>query len=120
MLFYGCQILRTTNITTARLAAIREASLAASRHGLRKIVVLTTGKNIEMMWSTTRQHTWQRTNIIFEDLLYMQQHQDLSIHIKVVPNIIIEEANFLATQDSHQFLNVMHISTIVSNINNMM
>ena len=119
MLFYGCQSLRTTNITTARLAAIREASLAASRHGLRKIVVLTTGKNIEMMWSTTRQHTWQWTNI-FEDLLYMQQHQDLSIHIKAVPNIIIEEANFLATQDSHQFLNVMHISTIVSNINNMM
>jgi hypothetical protein len=31
VLFYGCQSLRTTNITTTRLIAIREASLVASR-----------------------------------------------------------------------------------------
>ena len=54
VLFVGCQSLKTGDITMAKVTAIREASLLASRQGLRKIVILTNGEGIEKMWRTTR------------------------------------------------------------------
>jgi hypothetical protein len=50
--FFGCQSIRTRDTTMAKLDAIKEASLLASRQGLRKLVILTNGKGIEKFWNT--------------------------------------------------------------------
>jgi hypothetical protein len=47
--FVGCQSLRTENLIMAKMTAIREASLLASRLGFCKVLILTNSKGIEQM-----------------------------------------------------------------------
>ena len=49
IVFVGCQSLRTENLIMAKMTAIREASLLASRLGFCKVVILTNSKGIEQM-----------------------------------------------------------------------
>jgi hypothetical protein len=112
IVFVGCQSLRTENLIMAKMTAIREASLLASRHAFGKVVILTNSKGIEQMWQSTKQQPWQLFPF-FADLKCFQQLHGLQIHLKAVHNIIIQEASSLAIQATKHFVNVVNYNSHV-------
>ena len=87
-IFAGCHSTRNRDINVTKVIAIRDAVLIACSLGFRRVIVLTTAKNMELIWEDRTQCSWQ-LKTIFEDLRHLQHHQNFKLQIRVAPHSIL-------------------------------
>lgn len=105
-IFAGCQSTRNRDINVTKATSIREAVLTACILGFRKLIVLTSAKNMEYIWESNTHCSWHLKSI-FEDLHYLQHNYNLQLQIQATPPIILQEASSKAAKASKFFVNVL-------------
>jgi hypothetical protein len=107
VIFVGCKTTGSQDSKIARLLAIRESILTATKLGFQRLIIFTEDREIEHMWDRNHLYRW-KLSTIFQDIKNLQHQHHLSLTIKATPMAVIKETKSMALTASRTFLNVYH------------
>uniref|UniRef100_A0A2N9FVW3 Reverse transcriptase zinc-binding domain-containing protein n=1 Tax=Fagus sylvatica TaxID=28930 RepID=A0A2N9FVW3_FAGSY len=107
VIFVGCKTTGSQDSKIARLLAIRESILTATKLGFQRLIIFTEDREIEHMWERNHLYRW-KLSTIFQDIKNLQHQHHLSLTIKATPMAVIKETKSMALTASRTFLDVYH------------